>query len=324
MTDMSQQRKVILSGASGLIGTALVDKLRSNGFAVSRLVRRQPRYADEIRWDPYARTIASSALEGSTAVIHLSGANIGEKRWTEQRKQVLYSSRIETTSFLAETLAEMSSPPSVFVSQSAIGIYGDRGDDLLSDYSSPGPSNDFLANLTVDWEKAARPASHAGIRVVHPRTGLVVSPEAALIKRLLPIFKAGIGGPLGDGSQWWSWISLRDTVNGIVHMMNSELEGPVNLVAPNPVRQREFAEIFASALGRRSAVPVPRFGLNLVLGREKAEAIGFSSTRVSPERLLASGFEFSDRDLAVMIEAMLAIDEEDHALTRGVAGSSPT
>lgn len=318
---MSQQRKVVLSGASGLIGTELVDKLRQNGFEVSRLVRRQPKYADELQWDPYGGTIDPAALEDAAAVIHLSGANIGAKRWTEERKRILYSSRIVTTNFLAETMAGMPTPPPVFVSQSAIGIYGDRGDELLTDYSSPGPDDDFLADLTMDWERAARPAARAGLRVVHPRTGLVVSPEAALIKRLLPVFKAGVGGPLGDGSQWWSWISLRDTVDGIIHMMRSDLEGPVNLVAPNPVRQREFADIFASALGRPAAIPVPRLGLKLALGGEKAEAIGFSSSRVSPERLLASGFDFADLDLKVMFERMFGASQDDRSFSGDVAGA---
>lgn len=318
---MSQQQRVVLSGASGLIGTALTDMLRQNGYEVSRLVRGQPKYADEVQWDPYGKTIDPSALEGAAAVIHLSGANIGEKRWSGRRKEILYSSRIVTTDFLAETLAGMRTPPSVFVAQSAIGIYGDRGDELLNDYSRPGPQDDFLADLTMDWEKAARPASRAGIRVVHPRTGLVISPEAALIKRLLPVFKAGIGGPLGDGSQWWSWISLRDTVNGIVHMMRSDLEGPINLVAPNPVRQGEFAEMFASTLGRPAAIPVPGLGLKLVLGGEKAEAIGLSSTRAVPERLLASGFEFADTDLRAMLDRMFGGDRADRSLSSDAAGA---
>ena len=317
---MSQHRPVVVvSGASGLIGTALVDQLRQTGHEVRRLVRQDPRYADEFRWDPYGGTIDSAALDGSDAVVHLSGANIGSKRWTGSRKGVLYSSRIVTTDFLAETLAGRRRPPSVFVSQSAIGIYGDRGDELLDDYSRPGPSDDFLADLTIDWEKAARPAAKAGIRVVHPRTGLVISPEAPLIERLLPIFRAGLGGPLGDGSQWWSWISLRDTVDGIIHMMTSELDGPVNLVGPNPVRQGEFAELFARVLGRPYAIPVPTFGLKLALGAEKAESIGLSSTRVSPERLLAGGYEFADVDLESALGRMFGASQGEASLSTDLA-----
>lgn len=316
---MIQQRRVVVSGASGLIGTGLVDGLRQTGHEVRRLVRRRPRYADEIQWDPYAGTIDPAALEGSDAIYHLSGANIGAKRWTDARKKVLYSSRIVTTDFLAETLARLHHPPAVLVSQSAIGIYGHRGDQLLDDYSRPGPSDDFLADLTVDWENAARPAADAGIRVVHPRTGLVVSPDAALMKRLLPLFKAGLGGPLGEGSQWWSWISMRDTINGLIHMMTSELEGPVNLVAPNPVRQGEFAETLANALGRPSAVPVPKLGLKLALGSEKAAAIGLSSTRVSPERLLASGFEFADVGLEATLNRMFGRATNRASLGSGLA-----
>jgi uncharacterized protein (TIGR01777 family) len=320
---MSAQRRVVVSGASGLIGTALVDRLRQTGHEVRRLVRRQPRYADEFYWNPLDGTIDHTVMELSDAVVHLSGANIGAKRWTDERKEVLRSSRIATTSLLAETMAQLRNPPGVFVSQSAIGIYGDRGDELLNDYSGPGPGDDFLAGLTVDWERAARRAARAGIRVVHPRTGLVLARDAALIQRLLPIFKAGLGGPLGDGSQWWSWVSLRDTVEGIIHLLKTDLSGPVNLVAPNPVRQAEFVETLASALGRRAFIPVPELGLKLVLGAEKAEAIGLSSARVVPERLLASGYEFSDTELGVTLGKMFGTAEDDRSRSRGTSGSRP-
>lgn len=316
---MVGQKTVVVSGSSGLIGTALVDRLRQTGHEVRRLVRSRPRYADEYRWDPYDATVDLAALDAVDAVINLSGANIGARRWTESRKEVLYSSRIVTTDFLAETIAALKNPPRVFVSQSAIGVYGDRGDELLNDYSRTGPRDDFLADLTMDWEKAARPARKAGIRVVHPRTGLVISPEAALIERLLPFFKTGLGGPLGNGKQWWSWISMRDTVDGIIQMVDSELEGPVNLVAPNPVRQKEFAEELARALGRPAAIPVPGFGLKLVLGGEKAEAIGLSSTRVSPERLLASGYEFADTHIEQALERMFGEEEGDRSLSSDVS-----
>jgi uncharacterized protein len=302
----SKSDAVLLSGASGLIGGALAEHLQSQGADVRRLVRRAPRAEGEYLWDPYDGYIDEIALKGVDAVVHLSGAGIGARRWTDDRKRVLYQSRIVTTRFLAERLASLDDPPGVFVAQSAIGIYGDRGDEILTEESGPGPDDDFLVCVTKDWEEAAAPAAEAGIRVVHPRTGLVLSPEADLMRRLRPVFRAGLGGPLGSGEQWWSWITLEDTVRAFGHFMTSDLAGPVNLAASSPVRQQEFARALGAALSRPAAIPVPKLALKILLGGEQAESIAFSSTRVSVERLLGSGFQVRDDAIRPALVRMLS------------------
>jgi uncharacterized protein (TIGR01777 family) len=292
-----QNRTVLISGSSGLIGQSLTDELRRRGTEVRRLVRRSARYADEFEWDPYSARIDDMAMTGVDVVVNLSGANIGEKRWTKDRKQVLYDSRITTTRFLAETMAQMSDPPSTLVSQSAVGIYGDRGDDILTERSDLGPADDFLASLTLDWEAAAEPARGAGVRVVHPRTGLVLAQDAPLLDRLVPIFRIGIGGPLGTGDQWWSWVDVNDVIGSTLHMIESDFTGPFNVSAPEPARQSDFAETLASVLRRPSVVPIPSFALKMALGPEKAGEIGLTSTRALPERLLGTGYEFTETNL---------------------------
>ncbi len=302
---MNNTRRVLISGASGLIGTRLTESLKAGGHDVVRLVRSEAEGPGEFKWDPYEGYIDERALKGLDAAVHLSGAGIGDKRWTAERKQVLYDSRIVTTRVLAEHLAAAGEPPAVLISQSAIGIYGDRSDEILTEQSSFGPREDFLASLTMDWEEAATSAREAGIRVVHPRTGLVLSREAQLLARLVPLFKVGLGGPIGDGRQWWSWITLTDVVRAIEHLIESDLDGAVNLVGPSPVRQREFAETLAAVVRRPAFLPTPKLAMRLALGAEKAEAIGFSSTRVLPERLIESGFEFSQGNLEAALEEML-------------------
>lgn len=262
-----------------------------------RLVRRKARYADEFEWDPYSARIDDMAMKGVDVVVNLSGANIGAKRWTKDRKRVLYASRITTTRFLAETMAQLSDPPSAFVSQSAVGIYGDRGDETLTERSDLGPADDFLTSLTIDWEAAAKPARDAGVRVVHPRTGLVLAQDAPLLDRLVPIFRIGIGGPLGTGDQWWSWVDVSDVIGSMLHLIESDFTGPFNVTAPEPVRQSDFAETLASVMRRPSLVPVPSIALKLALGPEKAQEIGLSSTRAIPERLLDTGYEFTETNL---------------------------
>ena len=306
-TDGTPQRfGALITGGSGLIGSSLSDALLERGASVRRLVRRQPSATGEYIWDPYASMIDDRAFEGVDVVINLSGAGVGDKRWTSERKAALYESRITTTRVLAERLAWMEKPPRLFISQSAIGIYGDRGDEILTEESSNGPEDDFLAALTVDWEKAAARAVEAGIRVVHPRTGLVLSRDAQLLQRLVPLFKSGLGGPIGDGSQWWSWVTLTDVIRATEHLIQSDIEGPVNLVAPSPVRQKEFATLLARAVRRPAILPVPKMAMRLALGGQKAEAIGFSSTRALPERLSDDGFEFADSDLQTALATMLA------------------
>jgi uncharacterized protein (TIGR01777 family) len=299
-------KHVLLSGASGLVGSALAASLGAAGHDVRRLVRREPSAPGEFRWDPYRGAIDATALKGLDAVIHLSGAGIGERRWSAERKRVLYDSRIVTTRVLADHVAALDDPPSVMISQSAIGIYGDRDDERLTESSHLGPRDDFLAALTMDWEEAADPARAAGIRVVHPRTGLVLDRQAQLMTRLVPLFKAGLGGPIGDGRQWWSWVSLRDVTAAMEHLMASDLSGAVNLVSPESVRQREFADVLGQVVRRPALLPAPRFGMRLVLGSEKAEAIGFSSARVEPSRLSDDDFQFSDPELAPALRRMMA------------------
>ncbi len=294
---MPETRRILMTGASGLIGTRLATSLRARGDDVIRLVRREPETPDEYQWDPLVGSVDERALKGLDVVIHLSGAGISDKRWTAARKAEIYHSRIGTTQFLAERLASADERPEVFISQSAIGIYGDRGDQILTEDSPLGTDDDFLSSLTIDWEAAADPARVAGIRVVHPRTGLVLDRDAQLMRRLAPLFKVGLGGPIGTGRQWWSWITLADVVSSIVHLIESNLAGPVNLVAPHPVRQREFATALAAELRRPAKLPVPRAGLRLALGSEKAGSIGFSSTRALPQRLEADGFRFDHEDL---------------------------
>lgn len=290
MIDMTQT--FLLSGASGLIGTELTRSLEKQGAEVRRLVRREPNDGTEFEWQPAEGYLDERALKGIDVVINLSGANIGSGRWTESRKQVLYDSRVETTRLLSRALAHHDEPPSLFISQSAIGIYGDRGDEVLTETSSAGPKSDFLASLVRDWESAADEARDAGIRVVHPRTGLVIDDEAELLDRLLPLFRLGLGGPLGDGEQWWSWVDMSDVISAMRFLVDSDVEGPVNLVAPHPVRQAEFATTLAEIVNRPSVLPVPAIALKFALGSEKADAIGLTSTRAIPERLHAAGYEF--------------------------------
>ncbi len=280
--------------------------MRQRGVEVRRLVRREVRYADEYEWDPYEGRIDDRAMKGVDVVVNLSGANIGEKRWTGERKQILYDSRVVTTRFLAELMAKSEEPPAVFVSQSAVGIYGDRGDEILTEGSTVGPADDFLANLTIAWEAAAEPARASGVRVVHPRTGLVMADDAPLLDKLIPLFRAGIGGPIGNGQQWWSWVDIADVVGATLFLIDSDETGPFNLTAPNPVRQKEFAEILASTLNRPSAIPVPPFAMKLALGAEKARGIGLSSTRALPERLVNAGYEFKQTDLATSLRSILS------------------
>ena len=302
---MTDNKTVLLSGASGMIGAALTDTLRDQGSEVRKLVRREARYADEFEWDPYEKHIDQSALDNVDVVINLSGANIGDGRWTDERKKVLRDSRIETTKFLADRIAAADQPPSSFISQSAIGYYGDRGDEVLTEASSSGPEDDFLANLVVDWEQAADAAREAGVRTVHPRTGLVLAPGAALLDRLEPLFKFGLGGPLGSGEQWWSWIDIDDVVGSMLAFIDGSLGGPFNVTAPDPVQQDEFADTLGSILNRPSFLPAPSFGMKLVLGAEKADALGLSSTRAVPERLLDSGYAFQQTELEASLRKAL-------------------
>jgi uncharacterized protein (TIGR01777 family) len=296
---------VVVTGSSGLIGSALVSALKAAGHRPIAMVRSAPK-GDQIAWDPAKGTIDAASLEGVDAVVHLAGAGIGDRRWTDEYKRVLVDSRVDSTRLLADRLAELDGDgPSTLLSGSAIGFYGDRGDDLL-DESSPNGEG-FLAEICRRWEEAADPARVAGLRVAYVRTGIVLTPRGGALTKLgwLTIFKLGGGGRFGNGRQWWSWISLTDEVRAIDHLLTSDLSGPVNLTAPNPVRNADFARTLGRVLGRPSFLTVPAIVPKLLLGGELADAVLFDSQRVHPTVLEADGFGFEHPDLAAALRAEL-------------------
>jgi len=296
--------KIAVTGASGLIGTPLVSSLRNGGYDVVRLVRRDPQTVDEIQWNPAAGTIDTAGLVGTDIVFHLAGAGIGDRRWTESYKQEILDSRVLGTRLLAGALAELDPTPSVMVSASAIGWYGDRGDEVLDETSPLGTG--FLADVVAAWEAAAQPAADAGIRVVHPRTGIVLSKEGGALQRLLLPFRLGAGGRTGPGSQWWSWITLDDGVRALNHLaFSSSLAGPVNLTAPNPVTNQEFVDALGRVLRRPTVLPTPSLALKAILGSELAEALLFQSQRVVPARLLEDGFTFDSPNLDEALQSAI-------------------
>ena len=295
--------KIVISGASGLIGTQLVAKLSSSGHEVVRLVRRSPK-PGEIQWNPKSGTLDAAALEGVDAVIHLSGAGIGDKRWTDGYRKEILDSRTATTALLATTMASLSRKPSVFLSGSAIGIYGARNDEQLTEVSTHGTG--FLAEVCEQWEAAAKPAVDAGIRTVYLRTGIVLSPKGGALKKLLPLFKLGVGGKFGNGKQWQSWISIDDEIGAIEHLLTANVSGAVNLTAPNPVTNAEFTKVLASVLKRPAIVPVPTFAPKILLGGELADALLFTGQRVIPAALNASGYTFKHTTLESAFRSLLS------------------
>lgn len=295
--------KIVISGASGLIGTQLVAKLSTSGHEVVRLVRRSPK-AGEIQWNPKLGTLDASALEGVDAVIHLSGAGIGDKRWSDGYRKEILDSRTDTTALLAKTIASLSRKPSVFLSGSAIGIYGARNDEQLTEVSTHGTG--FLAEVCEQWEAAAKPAVDAGIRTVYLRTGIVLSPKGGALKKLLPLFKLGVGGKFGNGKQWQSWISIDDEIGAIEYLLTSNVSGAVNLTAPNPVTNAEFTKVLASVLKRPAIVPVPTFAPKILLGGELADALLFTGQRVIPAALNASGYSFKHTTLESALRSLLS------------------
>lgn len=295
--------RVLITGASGLIGQALTSALRERGDDVVRLVRRDPVGDDERRWDPAGGELTAEDVSGFDAVVNLSGAGIGDKRWSERYKQLLRSSRVDTTRLLSATLADCENPPSVLVSASAIGIYGDRGDEELDERSDAGSG--FLADVTKDWEAAAVSAERAGVRVAFARTGIVLDKHQGALGRMMLPFRLGLGGRLGNGKAWWSWIGLGDTVRAIQHIIDGDVSGPVNLVAPKPVRSAEFSKRLGKALRRPTVMPIPKFALDILLGRELSDALVFTSARVSPRVLLDSGFSFEHRTVDTALSEVL-------------------
>lgn len=281
---------IAISGSSGLIGSAIVRRFEERGGEVRRLVRRAARAPLEIPWDPERGTIDGAALEGVDAVINLAGENLAQ-RWSDDTKRRIRETRVKSTELLVRTMAAMTTKPRTFLSGSAIGIYGNRGDEVLDEKSRLG--DDFLASVCKDWEAAAAPASEAGIRVVTLRTGIVLARGGGALPRMLLPFRLGIGGKLGSGRQWMSWIALADYVEAINFLLRTDaLSGPVNLVALNPVTNFEFSRTVARVLGRPALVAVPSFAMKFVLG-EMAEDTVLASQCIVPRKLLDAGFQFS-------------------------------
>lgn len=298
--------KIAITGSSGLIGSALRGRLSAGGHDVVRIVRRDAG-PGEVSWDPAEGHLDGAALEGLDGVVNLAGAGIGDERWTEERKRLLVESRTASTDLLARTLAGLDRPPKVLLSGSAIGFYGDRGDEALTEASPPGGG--FLSDLCVAWEAAAAPAADAGVRVAHLRTGIVLSPDGgALAKMLLP-FKLGIGGRLGSGQQWMSWISIDDHVRAMLHLLEVDVAGPVDLTAPNPSRNADFTTALGRELGRPTVLPIPAIGPRLLLGKELAQALLYESQRVLPAVLEESGFDFRHPTIEDALAAVLGDDE---------------
>lgn len=295
--------RIVISGSSGLIGTALVARLRTEGHEVVRLVRRTPD-AGDAQWDPTAGRLEPAALEGADAVINLAGAGIGDKRWTDDYKNELRESRLRTTDLLASTIARLERRPAVLLSGSAIGIYADRGDEVLDESSAPGAG--FLADLCVAWEAATAPAEEAGVRVAHLRTGIVLAKHGGALKKQLPLFKLGLGGRFGSGKQWQSWISLDDEVGAILHLLSADVRGPVNLTAPSPVTAKEFTVTLARVLKRPAFLPIPSFGPKLLLGGELVENLLLTGQQVHPRVLQTSGYAFRHSSLEPALRAILS------------------
>ncbi|MGI5337502.1 TIGR01777 family oxidoreductase [Streptomyces sp. CA-181903] len=295
--------RIALTGSTGLIGTALIRSLEADGHRVTRFVRRAPRSEDEAEWDPKQQRVDVRALAGCDAVVHLAGAGVGAHRWTEAYKREIRESRVLGTAAVAEAVACLDTPPRVLVSASATGFYGDAGDRVLDEDSPPGRG--FLAGVCQEWEAATAPAAEAGVRTVLIRTGLVVSRSGGAWGRMFPLFRLGLGGPLGDGRQYWSFISLRDHIAAVRHLLETpELSGPVNLTAPEPVTNREVARTMGRVLRRPALLPAPAPALRLVLGELASDVL--SSQRAVPRRLLDSGFRFAHPDVESAVRAALA------------------
>jgi uncharacterized protein (TIGR01777 family) len=300
--------RIAVTGSTGLIGSALVRSLLADGHQVVRLVRHRselgprPDGSTAIGWNPARGELDRAGLAGVEGVVHLAGAGVADRRWSEQYKREIRDSRVLSTRTLATALAALDAPPAVLVSASAVGYYGQTGDRVIDESAPAG--DDFLATVCVDWEGAARPAAEAGIRVVHPRTGLVLSSHGGAGGRLFPLFKLGLGGRLGSGRQYWSFISMADQVAALRFLLDgSELAGPVNLTAPHPVTNAELTAAMGRVLGRPTPFPVPDFALRLALGEMAVEVVG--SHRVVPAKLLAAGFEFAHPEVDQAVRAAL-------------------
>jgi uncharacterized protein (TIGR01777 family) len=292
---MADSQKILITGASGLIGTRLTRALEASGHTVLKAVRRTPKNDREVFWVPERGEIDKSKLTNLDGVVHLAGANIAGQRWSDSYKQEIRESRVKGTRLIAATIAALDPKPRVFACSSAIGYYGDRGEAVLDESSAPGDG--FLPDVCVDWENSTKAAVDAGIRTVLMRTGVVLSPEGGALKSMLLPFKLGAGGILGNGKQYFSWIELDDIVSAMQFILsNDSLKGPVNLVAPHPVTNREYTKTLGKVLGRPTILPMPAFAARLALG-EMADELLLASTRVLPKELERAGFSFAYPEL---------------------------
>jgi len=289
--------RIAVTGSTGMIGTALVGQLKAEGHTVLRLVRRKPNSAEEVQWDPAAGTIDLAALEGVDAVIHLAGAGVGDKRWTPKYRATILNSRLLGTTTIANAVTALK--PKVFISASAIGFYGETGNRAVVETDRGG--EEFLSAVCREWEAAADLAT--GVRTVKIRTGLVLDPTGGALGRLLPFFRLGIGGKLGSGKQWWSWITLHDEIKAIIHCLNTDISGPVNLTSPNPVTNQEFTGTLARALHRPALFPVPGIALKILVGGFASDILG--SAKVLPKALQDSGFIWDYPHLTTALEALI-------------------
>lgn len=298
--------RILVSGSHGLVGKALIASLTSDGHEIVRLVRGKPSGASEIEWHPNQGRLDTASLEGIDVVVHLAGESIASGRWTDEKKRAIRDSRVKGTELLSEALARLSRSPAVFVSASAIGYYGNRGDELLTEKSAAG--DDFLATVCSEWENATIPAIEKGIRTIHARFGIILDAKDGALAKMLTPFRMGIGGRVGDGKQWMSWIGIEDVVNGLKFLIeDANTNGPVNFVAPNAVTNAEFTKALGHALSKPTIFPIPAFGARLAFG-EMADALLLSSARVKPGVLEERGFVFR----WPLLDAALR-----HLLTRG-------
>lgn len=303
----SSKMNVLVTGATGLVGTALLPLLTSTGHEAFRLMRSDLKEANDIPWDPVQGVVHTARMEGMDAVVHLAGENIAGKRWSADVKHRIRSSRVDGTRLLCEKLATLKRKPHTLVCASAIGIYGDRGSEILADSASAGDG--FLAEVCRDWETACEPARQAGIRVVNLRIGVILSPRGGALKQMLLPFRLGAGGVVGTGRQYWSWIAIDDVIGAIEHCLtHREISGPVNVTAPNPATNYEFTKTLGAVLGRPTILPMPGLLARLALG-EMANELLLSSTRVAPERLEASGYRFRCPTLEVALRHVLGAAE---------------
>ena len=286
--------KIVITGSSGLIGSALVRDCEKRNFEVVKLVRRVPKQENESQWDPIKGIVDLNVFEKATAIVNLAGAGVGDRRWSKKYKKLILDSRVNSTETLANAIVNLKTPPSVFVSGSAIGFYGDTADVAVDENANLGEG--FLSDVVFNWEYAAQRVRSNNIRVVHPRTGLVMSKRGGLLKKILPLFKLGLGGKLGNGKQYWSYISLEDEIRAIHHVIDDvRLTGGVNFTNPNPVTNAEFTKSLASVVNRPAFLNVPSLALKIALGEFSIEALG--SSRILPSKLQAAGFKFNQPDI---------------------------